>query len=301
MIRTTLRQLEIFVAIARTGTVTEAADAVGLTQSAASMALAELERQIDMTLFDRRAKRLVLNESGRILYPKAMELIDRAREIDNLFAVEMDAADLRLGASSTVGNYLLPQLMGSFIGKYPGSKFSLEVGNTHAVIAATKRYDIDVGFIEGPCHDKDVNVLLWRRDELAICAAADDPLAGGGPISPADLVNAKWILREPGSGTREIADMLLTSQLGTIRLEMELGGTEAIKRAVESGLGISCLPRVAVAETLRHGNMVCLPTPFLNLTRHLYVVLHKDKYRTAGLERFLSHCLALAEAGASVS
>jgi len=101
---------------------------------------------------------------------------------------------------------------------------------------------------------------------------------------------AEWILREPGSGTREVVEQLLTSQLGDIKLAMELGGTEAIKRAVESGIGISCLPRIALVGAIERGNLVMLDTPFLTLTRALHILLHKQKHRTEGLDSLLTFC-----------
>ncbi|MDA5194991.1 LysR family transcriptional regulator [Govanella unica] len=294
MLRTTLRQLEIFVAIAQAGTVTEAADKVGLTQSAASMALGELERNLDTLLFDRISKKLVLNENGRALYPKTMELLNRARELENSAGTRSTVTDLRLGASSTIGNYLLPQIISSYITAHPGSRINLDVANTLSTISAVNRHEIDIGFVEGPCHAKDVKATLWREDRLAICAGINHPLAKKTVITPKDLIESNWILREPGSGTREVTDSLLAEQLGPIGVVMEFGGTEAIKRAVESGLGISCLPCIAVQEAVELGKMVCLPTPFLKLERQLYLVLHKTKYQTQGLSAFLAHCTQTA-------
>ena len=137
----------------------------------------------------------------------------------------------------------------------------------------------------------DVEAIFWRPDELAVCTRPDDPLALPGAASLDTLRQAGWILRERGSGTREVVEQLLTSQLGEIRLEMELGGTEAIKRAVESGIGVSCLSQTALAGAVERGNLVTLATPFLKLTRSLHILLHKQKYRTEGIEALLRLCL----------
>jgi len=168
MIRTTFRQLEIFVAIAKFGTVTEASRHVGLTQSAASMALAELERLIGTALFDRNSKRLSLNESGRILYPKAIELIERVTEINTMLDTGI-SVHLRLGASSTIGNYLMPDVISTFSNAHKNSRFTLEVGNSMSIIMAVKNFEIDIGFIEAPYYDADISSTFWRDDELAIC------------------------------------------------------------------------------------------------------------------------------------
>jgi DNA-binding transcriptional LysR family regulator len=290
MLRTTLRQIEVFVATAQRGNVTQAGAALGMTQSAASMALADFENQLGVRLFDRVGKRLVLNEDGRMLYPRAVEMVERAHELDQWFGQAGRAVDLRLGASSTVGTYLLPQLIGQFRKQRPGSRFALEVGNTRQVMQRVLHFEVDVGFVEGPCMDPDIEPIFWRSDELAICTRPDDPLAQPGGATIEALRAAEWILREPGSGTREVVEQLLTSQLGDIRLAMELGGTEAIKRAVESGIGISCLPRIALVGAIERGNLVMLDTPFLTLTRALHILLHKQKHRTEGLDSLLAFC-----------
>jgi DNA-binding transcriptional LysR family regulator len=290
MLRTTLRQIEVFVATAQRGNVTQAGAALGMTQSAASMALADFENQLGARLFDRVGKRLVLNGDGRMLYPRAVEMVERAHELEQLFGQDGRAVDLRLGASSTVGNYLLPQLIGQFRKQRPGSRFALEVGNTRQVMQRVLHFEVDVGFVEGPCMDPDIEPIFWRSDELAICARPDDPLTQPGGATIEALRAAEWILREPGSGTREVVEQLLTSQLGDIKLAMELGGTEAIKRAVESGIGISCLPRIALVGAIERGNLVMLDTPFLRLTRALHILLHKQKHRTEGLDSLLAFC-----------
>jgi DNA-binding transcriptional LysR family regulator len=290
MLRTTLRQVEVFVATAKKGSVTQAAGAIGMTQSAASMALAEFERQLGTRLFDRIGKRLALNDDGRALYPRAVELIDRAQELEQVFRKTDRAVDLRLAASSTIGNYMLPQLIGRFRAARPGSRIELEVGNTQQVMQRVLQFEVDVGFVEGPCIAPDIEAIVWRADELAICARPDHPLARPGAATAEALREAEWILRERGSGTREVVEQLLTSQLGGIKLAMELGGTEAIKRAVESGIGISCLPKIALAGTIERGNLAMVDTRFLNLTRTLHILLNKQKYRTEGMESLLCFC-----------
>jgi DNA-binding transcriptional LysR family regulator len=290
MLRTTLRHIEVFVATAQKGSVTQAAAAIGMTQSAASMALADFEGQLGTKLFDRIGKRLSLNDDGRALYATAVEMLDRAHEMEALFKRDGRAVDLRLGASSTIGNYLLPQMIGEFGASRPGSRFQLEVGNTEQIINAVRHFEIDIGFVEGPCLHPEIEAIFWQHDELAICSAPRHPLARPGAATAKALEDADWILRERGSGTREVVDQLLVSQLGAIRVTMELGGSEAIKRAVESGMGISCLPKTALTGAVERGNLVCLDTPFLHLTRALHIVLHRHKYRTEGMLSLLKFC-----------
>lgn len=288
--RTTLRQIEVFVATAQKSSVTQAATVVGITQSAASMALADYENQLGTKLFDRVGKRLSLNADGRALYAKAVEMIDRAHEIEILFTGSGRAVDLRLGASSTIGNYLLPQLIGEFRASRAGSRFQLDIGNTQHVINAVRHFEIDVGFVEGPCQSLDIDAIFWQPDELAVCCAPGHPLALPDAATEDALRGADWILREKGSGTREAVEQMLMSQLGEIRLSMELGGTEAIKRAVESGMGISCLPKIALTGAVERGNLVALDTPFLKLTRAFHILLHKDKHRSEPILSLIAWC-----------
>lgn len=287
MLHTTLRQIEVFVATARLGNLTQAAASIGLSQSAASTALADFEHQLGTRLFDRLGKRLQLNDEGRALTPRAVELLARAHELEDGFGQAERAVHLRLGASSTIGNYLLPPLIGAFRQRRPGSRLDLEVGNTGDVLRALLRFEIDVGFIEGPCADPDIDTLPWRDDRLAICVPPGSPLAQPGGATVDALREADWILRERGSGTREVVEQLLTSQLGQISVAMELGGTEAIKRAVESGMGISCLSTVALTHELASGSLCVADASALLLQRPLSIVLHKQKYRTAGITALL--------------
>lgn len=289
--RITLRQLQVFAAIAQRSNVTLASQQLFLSQAATSMALADLERQLDCQLFDRQGKRLLLNESGRRLLPHAVELLERAQEFERL-ARQGEGVPLHLGASSTVGNYLLPRIMGLFMREQPESRLSLEVANTEQIIQRVAGLEIDLGLIEGPCHDERMEVLPWRCDELVICCAPGHPLLAIDAIEPEDLLKADWILREPGSGTRENFEQALSEVLPSpVRVRLELGHTEAIKQAVAAGLGISCLSRLAIADALAYGSLAELNTPFLDLTRQLSLLVHKDKYRPSALSNFLQFCL----------
>jgi len=288
----TLRQLEVFVAIAREGNVTRAAEKLRLSQSAVSMALAELERQLGEKLFDRRGKRLAMNDQGRALFPRAADVLSRAGEIDALFCGPEHrlAGRLRVGASSTIGNYLMPRILGDFTASHPEAQLSLEVGNTEQIVQGLLRFTIDIGLIEGFCHQPDIETLPWRQDHLAIHAGAGHPLVRKERLTLPDLMQARWILREQGSGTREVFENALAGKMEGIRVFLELGNTEAIKEAVEAGMGISCLSLLATRRARQSGALVALRTPFLDLRRTFYLLLHREKYRSQLLQRFISFC-----------
>lgn len=290
--RLSLRQLQVFTAVCRSGGVTAAADAIGLSQSAASQALAELESALEGPLFDRAGRRLLLNERGRMLLPRADELLERAAEIETALRGHRGAAEvqLRLAASLTVGSYLLPSLIGAYLAKHRQARVELQVENTGAVIAAVAAYQADAGFIEGPCEHPELLELPWREDELRVVAAPGHALAGKRRVLPADLAKADWVLREHGSGTREVFERAAEGVGVTIRARLELGHTEAVMRAVMAGAGLGCLSRFVVEDALRRGELVALRTPFLELRRPLHAVVHRAKFLSPGLRGVLGAC-----------
>lgn len=295
--RITLKQIEVFIAVAQSGNVTRAAESLNITQSATSMALSDFEGQLDRKLFDRVGKRLQLNDTGRLLLPKALDAISRVAEIENLAASEAGLiGPLRVAASLTIGNYMMPGLIGSFMKAHEGARLTLEVANTRHVIQALEQFQVDIGFIEGFCHEPNIEVIPWCRDELVIFASPAHALATKDTISGEDLAEADWILREPGSGTREVFDNAVTGHIPRINLLLEFSHTEAIKHAVESGIGIGCASRRTLEDALRTGSVIILDTPFLNLERELFLLIHRQKYRTYGLELFLQHCRAAVRA-----
>jgi len=295
-----LRQLEVLVAIGRESSVSRAAEALAMTQSATSMALAELEKQFNTRLFDRQGKRLQLNTEGRELLPRAMELLDRAQELESLLEGKAGSGSLRIGATLTIGNYLATLLIGDYMQQNPGSRVELAVQNTSAIVEQVAHFKLDFGLIEGDSHHPDLLITPWVDDELVIFAAPDHPLARNTHLSLQDLANEAWILREQGSGTRQVFDAALRHQLTNLNVLLELEHTEAIKRAVESGLGISCISRLALKDAFKRGSLVPLEIADLDLKRQFNFVLHKQKFLTSGIQSFLALCHKVTQ-GASRS
>ena len=284
----TLRQLGVFVAVARAGSTRAAADRVARSQSAASSALAELEATLGVKLFDRVGRRLTLNAQGRALLPRAVNLLEQAAEIGQLFGAA-DQGALRVAASFTVGEYLLPPLIAGWKRAHPGTRLRLDIANTRAVLDAVAALEVDVGFIEGARTHPDLDVAHWRDDELVVVAAAGHPMAGRR-VDRAWLRAAPWILREPGSGTREAADRWLVPGLGRLRIEMELGSNEAVKRAVAAGQGVGLLSVHAVEEAVAAGVLTRLQTPLPRMHRSLAIVTHRERQPGRALAGFLAHC-----------
>lgn len=291
-LRLNLRQLEVFLATARGGSTRAAADLIARSQSAASTSLAELEAALGVELFDRIGRRLLLNENGRALLPKAQALVEEAAEVQALFTDE-HAAPLLVAASFTIGEYLLPSLVAQWTQQPPKSHIHLRIGNTSEVIAAVAALDVDIGFVEGSQTHSDLVVRPWLDDEMVILAAPDHPLANRCATAR-QLADATWVLRERGSGTRQIADEWLLKNLDQVRVGFELGSTEAIKRVVAASDGLGCLSRHAVTQSVEDGHLVELQTRLPKANRKLAIVLHREKRLGRATTEFLAHCSAAA-------
>lgn len=289
----TLRQIAVFARIAHTGNVSRAAQELNLSQSAASAALSELERQFDQTLFDRFGKRLRLNDRGRTLLPMAIELLDRAAEIEGALRCASAPGDLRVGATLTIGNYLAALVVAEFLQRHPQCRARLTVHNTAAVIAQILAHDIDIGMVEGVCHHPDIEVEPWVEDELAVFCAPHHPLAQRPSVTVAELTAQPWILREEGSGTRAALEHALRHSHQRLEIRLELEHTEAIKRAVECGIGIGCISRLALRDAFRRGSLVALETPELDLRRQFQFLWHRGKYHNGAMRLFLARCREL--------
>ena len=291
----TLRQLDIFREIARRGTTTAAARSVPLSQSATSAALKELENSLGVSLFDRIGKRLMLNDNGRVLLPAALAILDGARSAAASFAGKDSATtrDLRLFASTTVGNYLLPRLLADFPDLKTGTHVDLRIGNTQDVVAAVLGFEADLGLIEGPCHAASIRVIPWLQDELVIVAAPSHELskaARRGRLTATQLRRALWLMREPGSGTREAVETALLARFLSLPATMTLGSSEAIKNALSEGLGVSYLSRYVVHDLIAAKRLKVLATNLPKLTRRLTIIHHEKKILSESLRRFIAHC-----------
>jgi DNA-binding transcriptional LysR family regulator len=289
----TLRQLQVFVAAAQQQSVSRAAESLALSQSAASSSLSELERQSSCQLFDRAGKRLTLNSLGQQLLPQAVALLDQAKAVEDLLNGKSGFGSLAVGATLTVGNYLATLLIGRFMQRHPECRVTLHVQNTQHIVQQVAHYEIDLGLIEGECQHPDICVEPWVEDQLVVFCAPQHALAKAGQASIAQLAQEAWIMRERGSGTRLTFDQAMRHHPQPLNIRLELEHTEAIKRAVESGLGIGCISRLALQDAFRRGSLVALETPELDLTRQFYFIWHQQKYQSTAMREFVAQCQAL--------
>jgi DNA-binding transcriptional LysR family regulator len=254
------------VATARTGSTRAAADRVARSQSASSAAIASLEAAVGKPLFDRVGRRLLLNEHGRAMLQTTESLLSQAGDLQARMSSDREAP-LRIGSSFTIGEYLLPRVLAAWKQDHPESGARVIIGNTSEVIEAV------VVIFAAPSH------------ELAGRKAGFNELAG-----------ASWVLREPGSGTREASDRLLLERVANMRIELELGSSEAVKRVVAAGVGIGCLSRHAVAEAFAGGWLVEVRTSLPKSPRALSIVVPRERPPGRIAETFVQACLAVGTA-----
>jgi DNA-binding transcriptional LysR family regulator len=288
--RYSLRQLEVFLATAACENITRAAASLAMSQSAASSSLKDLETQFNVKLFDRVGKRIQLSELGNQVRPQAENLLAQARAFEQALTGDEVTGRLQIGATLTIGNYLAVGMIADFRRLHPQADIALSVANTQTIAERVASFELDMGLIEGEFHHRDLDTIHWRPDELVVFAAPDHPLACAEALTDDDLLSLPWIVREPGSGTRQAFDRAMTGILTDLHIAMELQHTEAIKRAVEAGLGVGCLSQISLTEAFKRGSLVPLAVPGRDFHRELYIITHRQKYHSAGLRRWLQHC-----------
>lgn len=283
----TLRQLEIFEKVAKYGHVTQASNQLLLTQSAVSMSIAEMERLVGAPLFERQGKRLLLNDRGRQILPGTRDVLMKIRMIEQFLddSIGEPRGVLNVGASTTIGNYILPAIIGEFSKLYPNAKALLNVGNAQQIETAVENGDLDLGLIEGLSHSNFLIATPWKHDELVVIVGKEHEWANEKKASLKMLKNAAWIMREKGSGTREIFEAAMEKKGIKFSIALELGHTEAIKKAVEAGLGVGCLSKMAVQRELDNGWLFEIASP-LNLHRTLMILTRDSVQMTTLLKAF---------------
>jgi len=291
-----LHLLRLFAGVVEHRGFSRAADALFVTQSAVSKGVRELERQLDLALLDRSSpdggrRGVRLTEAGEALYRHARALfaMEKAALEDVRDRVGLQRGRLRIGASTTVAGYWLPPAVARFAAAYPAIELTLQVGNTAGVAEAVATGALDVGFVEGVVDDTRLRTERWREEPLQLVTAADDPLADRKRPAPATLSARTWLLREPGSGTRQVAQAWLQAEGVTPRRTLEIGSNEAIARAVAEGAGLAILPAAVVADPLAAGRLRALHAPGKRaLVRPLFRLELAQRPRPPALEALLA-------------
>ena len=257
-----LHQLRLFSAVAERRGFSRAAEALHISQPAVSKGVRELEEQLGAALLERGPGGVRLTDAGARLAARARDLfaIERAAEEEMRALRGLERGSLRIGASTTIATYHLPPVLAAFQARHPGVVLRLTSANTWAVLDLLARREIDVALVEGPVEDSAFTVTPWRQERMVfVVAPAHRLIQRGGVAMPADLGEEVFVVREPGSGTREVAERVLAEAGIAPRRTLEVGSTEAIKQLVAAGLGVAIVSRVAAADQIALGGLRALP------------------------------------------
>ncbi|MGX4586647.1 selenium metabolism-associated LysR family transcriptional regulator [Paenibacillus chitinolyticus] len=270
-------QLHIFYTVAEKGSFSHAAQALHMTQPAVTMQVQSLEDHFGIKLFHRSTKKIELTEAGRTLIPYARKCVELIRETENAMTgfTAMAEGRLQLGASLTMGEYILPRLLGPFRKEYPNISVAMKVMNTTQILDEIFAHQLTFGLVEAPIQHPDVHTEAILSDELKLIVPAGHPLGEMETIRMEDVFRYPFVLREEGSGTRRVMEEELERAgiaCGGMDIVMELGSTGAIKSAVEAGLGVSILSQSSVKHEVRLGILKIKEIEGVSFSRSFYAI-----------------------------
>lgn len=285
------RRLQVFSSVARLLSFTKAAEVLHMTQPAVTFQIRQLEDYFNTRLFDRTHNRVNLTEAGECVKQYADQILSLYNEMDNeVRRMTGDVSGLLvIGASTTIGEYVVPKLLGEFKMAYPEVQVRLQVANTQGIIAMVENNELDVGIVEGSVSNKNLATEIYQEDELVFVCPPDHELAKQPKVNVNDIKEFPFVAREEGSGTREVIENYF-SQAGLdfsdLHLVMEFGSPESIKSAVASGLGISIMSRATLEKEIKMDvlSAISLKPP---LKRRFRIVHQKQKFRVRAMEEFL--------------
>ncbi len=286
------RRLQVFQTVARLLSFTKAAEELHMTQPAVTFQVRQLEEQFNTRLFDRTHNRISLTEAGKRVHECAERIFELYAEMDN--SVRELTGDISgvliLGASTTIAEYMLPALLGDFKAKYPDITIRLKVANTDGIVSQVENNAIDLGVVEAPVNNKNLVVEECRTDHLVLIVPPAHELANEDVVPIKRVADYPFICREEGSGTREVMIESMHDAGVTpadLNIAMELGSLEAIKGAVEAGMGVSILSNATIQKELKLGTLVAvqLDPP---IDRPFSFVHQKQKFRVRAMDELLS-------------
>jgi len=285
------RRLQVFHTVARLLSFTKAAESLHMTQPAVTFQVRQLEEYFDTRLFDRTHNRISLTDAGSLVYGYSDRIFELYNEMEHAVQDMTGGVggSLTIGASTTIADYMLPSLLGDFNEKYPEVNINLKVSNTEGIVSMVENNTIDLGVVEAPVGNKNLVVEQCRPDQLVAIMPPTHPEAEKESVGHTELMKYPFICREEGSGTREVIEDYLkkNSDIGeTLNTSMELGSPEAVKGAVEAGMGISIVSRATVQKEIKLGTLVAikLSPP---LQRPFSFVHQKQKFRVRVMEELL--------------
>ena len=284
------RQFQIFLTVCDSGSMTAAAKILFMTQPSVSQVISELEKEYGVHLFERLNHRLYLTAAGDQLRLYANQILHLSEQAKKELADWGGGGSIRIGASLTIGTYVLPRIIDSFRQKMPKVEIFTIVDNTSVIEKLILEDHLDLGLVEGPIHSPFIREEAFSDDELVIICGSSHILWGRTVIEPDDLAGKAFIIREPGSGTRDIFERVM-SELGVLwKVAGVYNNTEAIKQAVRGNLGLAVVPKISVEEEINRGQVWALDVAGLNLKRKFNLVYHRQKFFTSAIQTFIQIC-----------
>jgi DNA-binding transcriptional LysR family regulator len=292
------RRLQVFTTVARLLSFTKAAETLHMTQPAVTFQIRQLEEYFNARLFDRTHNRITLTETGELVRVYADQIIEKYKEMDN--AVRTLTGEVQgplvIGASTTIGDYVIPEILGEYQRKFPDVTIRLNISNTQGIIYMVENNEIDIGIVEGPVENKNLTTEVCWYDELVLACAPDHPLAKKSKVKVDDIIEFAFIGREEGSGTRDVFTHYIESHgnsADSLNRILEFTSPESIKAAVGAGLGVTVQSIATLQKEIALGLLSTVPLdPPLN--RPFSLVYQRQKFRVQAMEKFLqfaqTHC-----------
>lgn len=288
----TIKQMRAFDAVVRAGSVQQAAAEMRLTQPAVTIAIQAFEAVMGLELFHRRQGRLTPNEDGRRLHAKVKSILTMSEEMQADARNQPLQGTLKIGAATTIGNYIMPGVCASFIAAHPDVRIEMVVAPSTQILEEVDNINLDLGFVESPNTRPTIESRAWFDDRLIIFAGRKHRLAKRRRLRLASLEDETWLVQRRGSTTRNALLPFVLESLTTIRIGLETDSLEAIKKTVALGDAIGCLSRSAIERELAAGELVALDVADFRLSRSYYAIVRKARYQGTAQAGFLK----LAEA-----
>ena len=285
-----LRQLEIFVAVAKHQHFSRAATELHLTQSAVSMQIKQLEEGLGVLLFDRLGKGTHLTSAGRLLEEKAYQILGQVREIhQSIEELEgLERGSVAVGASTTPGIYILPSILGAYKQQYPHVELDYQIAETKQIEQMVLLNQLDFGVVGGHLVQQELQTQPYLTDELILVVSANHALATETNVELEALQNVPFILRQKGSATRQVIDKAFEGRGLKLNAVMELRDPESVKRMVIAGLGATVISEYAMRCEIETGHLVHMTVEGLPLTRQLVIISHRDKQLSVAAQALLA-------------
>ena len=294
----TLKQLAVFVSIYQTGSTSRASEELHLSQSAVSSALTELEARLQMPLFERVGRRLNQHPNAHPVYIQAQAILGQSLVLEHYHKYQ--AGQIHIGASTTIGNYVLPPLLAKLYAALPDANVDMYIANTQEVVSEVEQLSIDIALVEGmprPTDMKAIEQREWRTDTLMVFAKRDSKWLVSLTdyqeseniynITIAQLAKLPLLVREAGSGTRQIIDEQLLKHLPNAEVIMAIQQSEAIKHMVSADIGLGCLSQHVIESELVAGKLVQVKVAGIDLSRTWWLVWHKARHQSPIWQTFI--------------